>query len=357
MDKRKFSFAVLSIFFILLTIPSLIAFTSKNMYPVKLMAFHQLLFFALYFFQKIKIDFNGIPVLNKKQALIVLLIVTTLGIIPYLYVYGPYINLKNLFLQDVYQTRSIMGALANPYIGYTYSPFTKIIVPLIIVFALELKNKLVLVIGILCLILFYLFGAHKTVYVGLIVLLVFYKLQYSQTVNIILKLSVILVVCCMVLAVFGYDYPWILTFRRIHFLPSLLDISYLDFFKDNYLFWSESVLKDFFTYPYDVRHEHLIADLYLNRPKTAANNGLISDGYMNMGTWGVCINIFIVSLYFMVLNSLKLPSKYFGLYLLVIFSFISSSLSIVLLTHGAIVLLLVSIFILNDKNSAFRSGA
>ena len=129
----------------------------------------------------------------------------------------------------------------------------------------------------------------------------------------------------------------------------LLDISYLDFFEGKPLYWSESVLKQFFEYPYDIRHEYLIGELYFNNDAMAANNGLISDGFMNLGSWGVAINVFIVAGYFMILNSLKIPPKYFGLYFLVIFSFLSSSLSIVLMTHGALVLLLISIFLLNQK--------
>src|SRR5690606_23220608 len=109
---------------------------------------------------KIQIDFSRVPVVNKTQALYLLLAITTIGVIPYLFVYGPYINLNNLLLIDVYQTRSIMGEFSNPYFGYTYSIFTKIIIPLIIVFGLELKKKIWVVVGILYLVLFYLFGAH-----------------------------------------------------------------------------------------------------------------------------------------------------------------------------------------------------
>ena len=347
--KTKFAFITLAIFFVLLTVPSLIAYTSAEMYPLQLLGYHQLFFFSFFLLSFIKIDFSRIPVLNKKQALYLLLIVTTLGVIPYLLIYGPYINLKNLLFLDVYKTRSAMSSLSNPYFGYTYSLFTKIIIPLIIVFSLELKNKVLALAGILYLILFYLFGAHKTVYVGLILVLVLYRWSYSQTVKKILIYSSLLIVLCVILAMAGYDYPWILSFRRVHFLPTLLDITYLDFFDGKPLYWSESVLKQFFDYPYGVRHEYLIGEVYFNRPDMAANNGLISDGFMNLGSWGVALNVFIVSVYFMILNSLNIPSRYFGLFVLLIFSFLSSSLSVVLLTHGAIVVLLISIFLLNEK--------
>ncbi len=349
-DKSKLGFIVLSLFFTLLTIPSLIAFTSTDIYPVKLLIYHQIFFFVLLGCLKIKFRADNFPVLNKKQGLIVLLVITTVGVIPYLFVYGPYINLKNLLLLDVYKTRSAMAGLSNIYFGYTYSLFTKIVIPLIIVFSLELKNRYMAGIGILYLVLFYLFGAHKTVYLGLLVVLVFYKWEYIKSVSRILMYSSLALMICIVLASIGFDYPWILTFRRIHFLPTLLDICYLDFFDDNFMYWSESVLGAFVEYPYLIRHEYIIGEAYFNRSDMAANNGLISDGFMNMGTWGVLINVFLISGYFMVLNNLRIPSRYFGLFLLVIFSFISSSIFTVFLTHGAFALLIISIFLLRGKH-------
>ena len=348
--KNRMNFLALFIFFILTTVPSLIAYTSGPIYPGQLLLYHQMFFYILLGLSLVKIDYSGIPVLNKKQSLLLLFLITTIGIIPYLLVYGPYIDLKNLFLMDVYKTRAATKGLSNLYFGYTYSLFTKIIIPLIIIFSLELKNRLMAIIGILYLVLFYLFGAHKTVYLGILVVLAFYRLNYIKSANWLIFLSLASLVICILLAIFGFDYLWILTFRRIHFLPTLLDISYLDFFRDNFMSWSESILSSFFDYPYDQKHEYLIGKLYFNRPDMVANNGLISDGYMNMGSLGVLINSVLIGGYFMLLNSLNVPSRYFGLYFLVIFSFISSSIFTVFLTHGAFALLLMSIFLLRERN-------
>ena len=349
----RFAFIVISIFFTLLTIPSLIAFTSAGMYPTKLLLYHQGFFFSLYLLNKVRIDFSKVPVINKKQALYLLLGITSIGVVPYLFVYGPYIDLKNLILIDVYRTRSIMEQLSNPYFGYTYSIFTKIIIQLIIVFGLELKKKVWVLVGVLYLVLFYLFGAHKSVYAGIMAVFIFYRFNYLQSVKYIVKYSAIALVAFILLAWANFDYPWILTFRRIHFIPTLLDICYIDFFDGQPLYWSESILKKFIEYPYLVGHTNLIGEVYFNRPDMSANNGLVSDGFMNFGSLGVLINIFLVASYFMLLNSLKIPAKYFGLFFLVILSFISSSLFTVLLTHGAFALLLIAVFLLNDKTRVY----
>lgn len=347
-NKESLIYTVGGIVFLLLTIPSLTAYTSEGMYPSVLLFYHQFLFYAIIGVGRLKIDLDKIPTLNKKQSLILLILITCVGIVPYLIFYGPHINLKNLILIDIYKTREQMSGISNPYFSYTYSIFTKIIVPLILVFALELKNKLLLVIGIGFLLLFFLFGAHKTVYLGIFLILLFYRFSYRYIISkLVLTLNLLLAIC-LVLALFSYDYLWILTIRRVQFIPTLLDISYYDFFREP-IYWSESILKSFFNYPFDLPHTALIGREYFARTSFGANNGLIADGYMNAHSLGVFVNIVLFSAYFMFLNNLKLPSKYFGLFFLVVYSFISSSLLTVFITHGALVLLLTSIFILHEK--------
>ena len=349
-DKKKLLFTVLGVFFMLVTIPSLISFTGGVVYPVKLLVYHQMFFFALYFVSKVKMSLNKLPVINKEHALFLLLGVTTIGILPYLLIYGPYIDISNLWLNNVYETRKAMGKVGNVYFGYTFSLYSKIILPLFIVFSLELKKYYFTALGVLYLILFYLFGAHKAVYTGLIMVFVFYRLSYLNAIKKMIKWSNLLITLSAILAYFSFDGLWILLFRRIHFLPGLMDVAYLDFFKNQPMYWSESILKNFITYPFDIRHTYMIGGKYFKHFDMAANNGLIADGYMNFGTTGVLINIFIISGYFMILNNLNISSKYFGLFLLAIFSFISSSVFTVFLTHGAFALLLISIFMLNEKN-------
>lgn len=352
-NTERLLFTITAFFFMVLTVPSLIGFTAGKIYPAHLLWYHQLLFITLLLSSKIKINLSKLPVLNKEHALYLLVVITCVGILPYLIIWGPYINLNNLLLKDIYETREAMTKVGNSYFGYTFSLFSKIIIPLIIVFSLELKKYYLTLLGVFFLVLFYLFGGHKTVYAGLILVFVFYKLSYFRAVQKTLKWSNILIVLSLTMAYFGYqyDYLWILTFRRTHFLPGLLDIAYLDFFQNQPIYWSESVLKRFISYPFDASHVSLIGENYFGKADMGANNGLISDGYMNFKTIGVFINVFIVGLYFTILNSIKIEPKYFGLFLLITFSFISSSMFTVLLTHGAIVLLLISIFMLNGKKN------
>ncbi|GGI56287.1 O-antigen polymerase [Winogradskyella haliclonae] len=349
LDKEKIIFAIAALLFMLLTIPSLISAISKNLYPLKLLIYHQALFLAVVYFSRVKIPLHKIPTVNKKQALLILFLLCSLGIIPYLIAYGPYINLKNLLLIDVYETRLNVRGINNPYFGYTYSLYTKILLPLLIVFALELKKWWIAIIGVLYVILFYLFGAHKTVYLGLIVILIFYRFTYLKTIIKLIKISNILIVISAVLAFFKFDYLWILLFRRVHFTPAILDLQYLQFFEGKHTYWSQSFLNFIKDYPFEKPYTKLIGEYYFKNPDMNANNGLISEGFMNFGSIGVLVNILIVSVYFMILSNLNIKYRYFGIYLLVVLAFISSSTLTVLLTHGAFALLILSIFLLNEK--------
>ena len=356
MNRTKIGFIILTMITALLTVPSLVTFTSSLMYPWNLLGYHQLFFWTLYALFRVRINLDRLPVLNKKQSLYLIFFLITIGIIPYLLIYGPYINLKNLLLIDVYQTRNLMKSMSNPYFGYTYSVFTRILIPLAIVFSLEQKNYLFFVVSLFYLILFYLFGAHKTVYAALIIILVVYKWTYELAAFKLIKFSVVFLAICLILAMVTFDYPWILTFRRTHFLPSLLDIAYVDFFDDNYLIWSESIFKSFVDYPYELDHKRLIGLEYFKNKEVAANNGLISDGFMNFGSLGVCVNVFLISAYFMIINNIKMESRYFGVFLLVVFSFTSSSTFTVFLTHGAFALLLIALFLLRDKEKGLPAN-
>ena len=352
-SKRSsgFIYAVGTVFFLILTTPSLVAYTSGAIYPTKLLLLHQLFFFTLMLIGDIKIDFDRIPTINRNQAIWLFFLTTIVCTIPYLIAYGPHINLKNILLINVYETRSKVAGITNPYFGYTYSLFTKIIIPLLLVFSLERKNRLLTIISIAFLVLFYLFGAHKSVYLGTLFILIFYRFSYDSMVRKMVLAVNVLIVLCLFLALFSSDFLWILTIRRVMFTPTLLDICYFDFFEGNPIFWSESFLGSLIDYPYDIRSTNLIGKTYFNRVEVSANNGLISDGYVNANTLGVLINILLVSGYFMVLNNVGLPSRYFGLYFRVALSFISSSLITVFVTHGAIVLLVISIFILGVRKS------
>ena len=149
----------------------------------------------------------------------------------------------------------------------------------------------------------------------------------------------------------GNYYISSLVVRRVFFIPALLDTYYFDFFKDKPIYWSASFLSPFIDYPYDLNPPHLIASHYFNKPEMSSNNGIISDGYTNFGWIGILVNIGIVSTIFSMINSLNINHKFFGLFFVFFITLLSSALPTVLITHGGIILILVSYLYLKDTGN------
>jgi hypothetical protein len=81
----------------------------------------------------------------------------------------------------------------------------------------------------------------------------------------------------------------------------------------------------------------------------AANNGLISDGFSNAGTIGVLITLFLFNTFMLVVKNCKVDSKYFGIYFFILYGFLTTAISTVLITHGGLILLLLTLLILRRK--------
>lgn len=349
MSDFLYSILILILFFFV--IPSGLVFSSgKSIYPI-ILILHNIFFYCVYLFSLIKWKF-GFPTFKIKQTITLLGILTIIGVIPFVIEYGPYINFKNLLLVDVYKTRTLVfNNINNLYTAYTYSLFSKVVIPILIVFSIYYRSYSNLFINILILLFLYLCGAHKMVFIGTIFLLLFYKYDYLRKIKYFLKFMTLLIIVSMISSIlFNYDYIWDISFRRVLMLTALLDYCYFDFFKDNPIYWSNSFLSSFSDYKYDLTPDHMIAKVYFNKPEVNANIGIISDGFKNLGVYGSLLNIIFVSLYFSILNSIKVSSKFFGLFVLLVFSFLNSSLTTILLTHGGIFLLLLSVLILRNTN-------
>ena len=195
----------------------------------------------------------------------------------------------------------------------------------------------------------FLIGAHKAILFGAVIIITFYFIPSKHLITLVSlgvfslfilgHLSYIFTESCFISGLIA---------RRVFFLPALLDVYYFDFFKGDPLYWSGGVLSSIFEYPYQLAPQYLIGSEYFDRPEMSANNGIISDGYANLGWLGVILNLTTISLIFSFLNALRINSRFFGVFLLFFFSILSSYLPTVLLTHGGLILLFLSQFILKD---------
>ncbi len=361
---KEFLYSILILVLVFFTLPSAILYIFIKNIDYRIFLSHTLLFLFTLFIGMIKVKpaLFRIRIKTSYQLLFVLVI---LGMIPFIYIYLPHINLNNILLKEIYETRAIKLTISNNmYINYTYSWFSKVIIPIVLVLGIYFRHRMTIVISILCMLFLFLVGAHKVVFAGIFAVLILYKFDYYKKSNYILKVIITIGTLALFLSlVFDNNYLMTMSIRRIMFLPALLDTLYFDMFNNQYLLWSESFPGLFMNYPFELSHSYVIGEKYFGSQIWGANNGIISDGFMNFGMIGVIINILIFAIFFSVLNQLNINQRFFGVYFLLIISILSSSLLTVLLSHGGIVLLLISITILKNskfllkRRSKFNSGS
>lgn len=347
---KDFIYTVLSLIFILFLTPSAILFSISTKVDYRIFLSHNLLFYGILFFSFISIK---IPIreFSGKKAFLLLFIITVIGLLPYLR-FLPYIDISNLVLENIYETRELIAKHADIYFSYTYGWFNRFIIPSLLVFAIYFRNRKIIILAFIILIYLYLLGAHKSVLYGTIFVILTHRLSYLRAISFIFKgVIVVIAVTYISSSFFNNDLFGIFTLRRAFFTPALLDFAYFDLFNNNSQYWSEGVLKGITNYSYDEPHSFIIASKYFKLPNMSANNGIISDGFMNAGMIGVFVNIFIISVYFSILNKLNISSKFFGLFIFLFVSLISSSLTTILLTHGALILLILAVLLLKNTES------
>jgi hypothetical protein len=338
------------IYFVLAIIPSSITYTNQ-LVSISILFSHYFIFYSIFLIG----NYMHIPVklfsLKENNKLILVVLLSFLMLIPFVIKFLPYINLKNLLLQDIYETRAIQKKISSPYYGYSYSILSKVLIPTLIVYSLVYKKYTILLIGFISLIFIFLCGAHKSVLLGSILLLFFYFGNVLNKLKFFLSLTIITIVSFSILYFVDNELllPLSIVARRGFFVPSLLDSFYFDLFENNPLYWSVSIFKNFIDYPYDKPIPYLIGELYFNNAGMGANNGIVSDGFSNAGILGVIINGLFLGSYISVIKCLNISHKFYGLYFLLLISIISSSLPVVLLTHGGIALVIFALIL--QKNT------
>ncbi|MBN2893861.1 MAG: oligosaccharide repeat unit polymerase [Bacteroidales bacterium] len=262
------------------------------------------------------------------------------------------LNFNVLKFQDIYEVRSETGDNLA-LIGYLYNWLAKVIIPVLIAFSLIKKHKLLTIFGVSVLLYLFIAQAHKSVFFGIIIVLFFYfiKNYYKKITFFIIILLLVFISTHILTYTTGIYAPESILIRRVFFVPALLNTYYFDFFDQNYIYLSHSIFKNFLTYPFDVPPPAVIGMEYFNSEATNANNGFISDGFMNFGYFGVILYSILVVILFKFFDILRLDSRYFGIFFVIIFTLISSAFLTSLLTHGILVLILLAIFIMqNQKN-------
>jgi hypothetical protein len=351
-NRSSFIFAIFVLLILFFYIPNAILFSYGDMIRGPVYSnFIFIFIFSIIASFKIKLNTIRIP---KKYISLFFIILALLVFLPIFFVYGFKINLNTLLLKDIYKTRAIFSDKETSIIKYFYNWEVKAIIPLLLVYLLIQKKYFQSFFAFSILIYLFLISGNKIVYMTSIITMFFYFIGKDYTNKIIFFLVGILVLLTVlpIIDVFllnNYLLRGTIVMRTFYF-PSLLNYCYFDYFEHISLYFSENTpFNLFLDSPLEIKSARIISKEYFQNSDMYANNGVISDGFMNLGYFGVVLLSILVGTIFLFFNSFNLSSKYFGVFLAFVFLFLSLPTFTVLLTGGLWIFFIIAFFILRDN--------
>jgi hypothetical protein len=349
----------LIVYFILVSLTPLLVFYA-------LAGKSTVILFKSLFILPMLIGINRVPLLKIKtlkygRELGYLLIFTFLLFGTISMIFNGGLNYFNLDLEKVYDFREDSElALDNGIYSYLNNWLPKVFAPcLLSILLLENKIKYVALVFLLSVFWFSMSGHKSVIFYPFISLIIYLTLRKSESYNLILYSLISVVSISFLLFLYNKESYLIpsMFIRRVFFVPSSLWFAYFEFFEQNELiYWSNSFMAPFITYPYSVPPPKVIGDFV--GTGAWANNSFIPNGYMHFGTFGVLLYGVIVSiiLYLIDIISSKNVPVWFTISIFIVpFHILSTSSDLVtaLLTHG-IALSLLLIYFLSSRSQVFK---
>lgn len=269
------------------------------------------------------------------------------------------INIQFSFdLYAVYEIRAENPQEKIPLGNYSVNWIAKVILPFLVLWFLTrktyLQKSLFIFPAFAILLLFFMTG-HKAYLFNIPFIILCWLLIYSKQFlqNLLITLISVLAICLIALYLFNEALPISLFVRRTLFIPAQLSFYYHDFFNGQPIYLSNSILKSLIDYPFTTTPPYLIADYYLGKPEMSANNGIISDGFMQFGIWGILLWGFLFGWmlnFISDIGSAKNTLIFSPLFLMGLKTWIDGALLTGLLTHGiGITVMLLLLYPSKDK--------
>jgi hypothetical protein len=293
-----------------------------------------------------KINIATIQSISPSRGVVIGLIILVL--IPFFYSFGFHINIRNILFMDISESRAYYDDHASTLINYLYNWLVKAVVPILVVYFLIRKQYRYTLIALFALLYLYLISGNKIVFITLFIILFFFYTG-KDSIDKAKYFLIVLIIGLMIIPLIDFyifkshSLKGLFVMRTL-FLPSHLNYFYFDFFNDRPLFFAESnFFKWFVTNPLDKPIGFIISETHFAASDMNSSNGIISDGYMNLGYWGIGINILIISVVFLFFNSLDLDIRYLGIFFVMIFLFLSTPMLSMFVTSGLWIILLMAL--------------
>lgn len=346
---------------IIAPLSSVVGLSGTGAFPLVVM-FFMLLFFIIFQHGTLLARLMPVPCLFKiseGRLLSVAIAVLAILVLIAWYFYTGAVDYFNLNLLKVYEFREASADLANIglmsyFNGWVYSVFSIFLMSYFL-----FKRKyfcFVVIFGVQ--IFFFGVSAHKSVlFFPVLILGLWFYFKRTRAIA-VMPMGFSFIVGCGLFLFLVFDHVVVgsLFTRRVFFVPAKLTLDYFHFFSINeFVWWSNSILEGFITYPYDLPLSRKIGEF--NGSGSNANNGFISSGFAHAGLLGVAIYTLIFAYFLKVLDSVVMNSDvpvWLALCITIVplrSALISSDLFTSMLTHGlALSLVMVLLF----RRSRFR---
>jgi hypothetical protein len=353
-SRNKFLYTIYLLLLFFFYIPNAILFSFSN---ISAGPFVSNIFFVCVFLitPYIKFTIPSVSIPNQYKGIALITLAVAL-LIPIIATFKFNFNLHTLFLSEIYSTREIFSEKLTGYLTYLYHFEAKTIIPVALVFFMIHKKPLLIGLFILMLLYLFVISGNKLVYFTPIIVIFFYYIGKDY----ISKITYFFIITLIMFALFPIIDNYITapkpiltgTFiNRFFFIPALLTHFYFDFFNGHPFHFAESHFFNLFVKsPYDMPVGFLITKVYWGAPTAYANNGIVSDGFMNLGYCGVALFSFIFAFLFSLFNSLKLHIGFYGIFFSYIYIILSAPLLTCIITGGILPFILIALTILNTKN-------
>lgn len=355
-NRNKFLYTIYLLLLLFFYIPNAILFSFADMSysPFVSNAFFVSVFLITPY---IKLKLPSLE-LSEKYKSISLIVVAVFLLLPIIATFQLNLNLNTLLLKDIYTTREVFSQKLTGYLAYLYNFEAKTIIPVALVFFMIKRKPLWIALFVLILLYLYVISGNKLVYFTPVIVLFFYYVGKSYVSKIAYFLGITLVLFALfpiIDSYIGADKPILAgTFiNRFFFIPALNTQFYFDFFDGKPFYFAESHFFNLFVKsPYDMPVGFLITKEYWGAPVAYANNGIVSDGFMNLGYAGVVLfSVFFAGL-FSLFSSFNLHKGYYGIFFSYIYILLSAPLLTCIITGGILLFVVLAFTILRNKEAS-----
>ena len=357
--KTDLLYVISLVFMMIMLVPNLVIY--------QFMEFNLLIIFYISFFILLLALAGQIRIIHKyklkllpednSRKVIFLFALALLMLVPYFLTFKLNVDFSVFNLDDaVYQKRADSIRLSGAYVGYTRDWLAKILLPIVLIFSLKERYHLISIATVALMLYLFLILAHKAMLFApfIIIFLYFFKDAKHQIAIMFLGVVSVVLLSRLLNAFFEISVFESLFVRRVFLIPAILNDFFIDFFKGNPQYFSNSFLGSFIDYEYNIDIKYIIGRNYLGKAHISANNGFIADGFVHLGYIGPIIFSIFVAGIFKLFDSLKINNRFNGIFILMAYVFLSTAFFTSFLSHGLAFLILMSYLVLHDTKKTMQ---